>query len=173
MADPPVNPALGAQPHYEQTRTIGINGTWHTGPGELHDNNNSPAYTRAFYAVNSNAIQAQAVVRGPEPYVKGVRFPSLPPVRYPDLKAVPGLITPPEGTVRDLMAGQMMRNQVDSEPVPMDVDKDAIVGPGPRPFPKWNEGLESDELMTKVFGDAGPTKGPGQWGMPEVTRLQY
>lgn len=168
-----VNPALGAQPAYEQTRTVGINGTWPTGPGEMHDNNNSPAYTQAFYAVNSNAIQAQAVVRGPEPYVKGVRFASMPPARYPDLKSVPGLVNPPEGTVRDLMAEQMMKNQVDSEPVPMDVDKDAIVGPGPRPFPKYNEGLEANDLMAKVFGDAGTNTMNAQWGMPEVTRLRF
>lgn len=158
--------ALGAQPSWQQTRTVGINGTWPLGPGSMYDNNSTPAYTKAFFATNSAGIQSQAVVRGPEPFVKGVRFSSIPPVRYPDLKSVPGMINPPEDTIRALMAEQVMDAQVDSDPVPMDVDKETAPGPGPRPFPEWNAGMT--DLMDKVFGDnVSQRRAEIQWGMSE------
>lgn len=159
--------AMGAQPSWQQTRTIGINGTWPLGPGEMSDNNNSPLFTQAFYAVNSSQIQTQAQVRPPEPFIKPVTFPTMPPTRYPDLKSMPGVISPPEDTMRKLVSEQVMSNQVDEAPVPMDVDKDTVPGPGARPFPQWNAGM--DQLMEKTFGPAKTNTFEPQFNMANGT----
>lgn len=152
MGNAAAETALGAQPNWQQTRTIGINATWPTGPGNLRDNNSTPAYTQAYYATNSAQIQSQSVVRGPEAFVKPVTFPTMPPARYPDLTSMPGVIAPPEDTMRKLVAEQVLDNQVSDAPVPMDVDKESVPGPGARPFPEWNAGM--DDLMAKAFGPA-------------------
>lgn len=163
--------AMGAQPPWETTRTKGINGTWPLGPGEMHDNNNSPLYTSAFHAVGAPNIQSRQVVRCPEPFVKAVPVASAPPVRYPDLTSIPGLINPPESTMRELMTEQVMTAQVNTDPMPMDVDKDTVPGPGPLPVPRYNEGLVAEDLMTKMFGPTTTNRVTQQFGMPQVSRV--
>lgn len=155
---------LGGNAPWEQTRTIGINGTW---PVNITvDNNTTNAYKQALTAVNPPNVQTQDVVRLTEPFVKGVRFPSLPPVRYPDLQSVPGTLTPPVNEMREAMVDSHLDAQDKDEPVPMDVDKDTVPGPGPRPFPIYgNQLMSNEEMIKKVFGPTVAMFAGHQWGM--------
>jgi hypothetical protein len=96
-------------------------------------------YEKAFASVNPCNILGQAMARFPEAAPKDPYFPHFPPVRYPDLTSIPGLVKPGPVPGRSaLLSKTIEANPVD--PCVMDIDSmgtNQVTGAPDRIFDRW------------------------------------
>ena len=87
-------------------------------------------YERAFASVNPCNILGQANARFQEPFQRAPNLVHFPPVRYPDLTAIPGLPTPVPAPGRSDNILKTLA-KAPQDPIAMDVDSMGVIGDAP------------------------------------------
>jgi hypothetical protein len=108
-------------------------------------------YDAAFYAAGSGAQVKTTIARHlPEPFQRDPAMPHQPPVRYPDIHAIPGGEPSPLDKYRQALLSETL-NQGLGEAAAMDIDDVQEHGPVPR-YILATDVLSQDELFKRAFG---------------------